>query len=230
MHFTTIFYALIVGIVPSFVWLAFWLHEDVKHPEPKWLIATSFCGGAVVVLLSIFVEKFIVEVVSDQSIRYMLWATTEEILKLVVVAIIAFRTSYYDEPIDAMIYLVTIALGFTAIENTLFISSSFLSGDVSAAIAMEGTRFVGATLVHVVCSAIIGFSIGFTYYRHKVSKVLALIIGIVTAVALHSLFNLTIISASPNEMMQIFAWVWLSVVILIILFEEVKAVKPKIAV
>ena len=88
-------------------------------------------------------------------------------------------------------------------------------------------RFIGAALLHVVSSSTVGFALGLVYYKSNITKVFAAIIGLILASGLHIFFNLSIINANSGDILKTFAWIWATVVILIVLFEEVKAVKPK---
>ena len=88
-------------------------------------------------------------------------------------------------------------------------------------------RFIGATLVHVVSSSFIGFMVGYVFYRGWFAKAIATLIGLTGAITLHATFNLSIINANSIDTLKAFGWIWGAVVILIILFEEVKAVRPK---
>lgn len=226
---TTLAYAVLAGIIPSVIWLCFWLREDSLNPEPKSLLIATFLAGTLAVVAALFTEKYISGLYSDQTTRYILWAATEEILKIVAVAVIALNTGYNDEPIDAMVYCIVVALGFAAIENMLFAMGPIGSSSIAESIINDNMRFIGATLVHTVSSATIGFFLGLAFYRGYFAKFTALILGLSSAIALHAGFNLSIINASGTDTLRIFAWVWGAVVILIVLFEEVKAVKPKIA-
>jgi RsiW-degrading membrane proteinase PrsW (M82 family) len=228
MDFTIIAYALLSGILPALLWLWFWLKEDNLHPEPRSLLIGSFIAGMIVVVFAIFLEKFIADLVSDETARYILWAAVEELVKFLAVAIIALSTSNIDEPVDAMIYCITVALGFAAIENTLFILGQLNAGEITKGVITGNMRFIGATLVHVVSSALIGLMIGISFYKDVFIKTISVIFGVILAVALHSAFNLSIINATGSNTLKIFGWVWCSVVILLIVFEEVKAIKPKI--
>ena len=222
-----VIYAFLAGILPSFIWLIFWLHEDADHPEPHSIIAAAFIGGAISVLIAALLEKYAAGIFSDPSTRYKIWASIEEIVKFLVVASIALKASYNDEPIDAMIYAVSVALGFAAMENSLFILGILSNGDVTQGILTGGMRFIGATLVHVVSSALIGYCLGWAFYRSSRSKFLACIIGLIAAISLHAYFNLSIVDADAVGVLKIFTWIWAAVVVLIILFEEVKGVKPQ---
>jgi hypothetical protein len=71
---------------------------------------------------------------------------------------------------------------------------------------------------------LIGFCIAFVFYRGVWAKIAMTIIGLVGAVAIHSAFNLSVLSASPQSILSIFAWIWCAVIVIMILFEEIKAI------
>jgi RsiW-degrading membrane proteinase PrsW (M82 family) len=227
MNFTSIGYALLSGVLPALLWLWFWLKEDKLHPEPKSRVFGTFIAGGIMVLFAIVFEKFVGDMIASTEYRYIAWAAIEELVKFAAVAIIALRSKDMDEPIDAMVYCITVALGFAALENTLFILSPLDAGDVTKTIITGNMRFVGATLVHIVSSASIGFMIGLTFYRRRITKIIFGFVGILIAITLHSAFNLSIINVSTTSTLKVFAWVWCAIIILMILFEEIKVVKPK---
>ena len=225
---TEFIYAAIAGLAPSFIWLFFWTREDHDQPEPRSLLAGCFLAGMLAVLFAIPAERFVAGMVSDPSWRYALWAAIEEILKFAAVAAVALHARSNDEPIDAMIYCIAVALGFAALENTLFIMQPLYGGDMAAGIITGNMRFIGATLVHTVSSALVGFALGEAYYRGWTAKIVLCVLGLVAAVAVHASFNIAITSSGPSDTLKAFGWVWGAVVLLIVLFEEVKAVRPKL--
>ncbi len=223
-----IVYALLIGIVPALLWLWFWLKEDNLHPEPRTILAITFIAGCTSVIIAIIVEGFLKEIiVGNETHLYIAWAFTEEMVKFVALAIVVLNSKYMDEPIDAMIYAITVALGFSAIENTLFILFSTGTEEMSRAIITSNLRFLGATLVHIISSASIGFMIGLSFYKNAFIKVIGVIIGVILATVLHASFNLAIINATEMGTLRTFAWVWFAVIILLILFEEIKFIRPK---
>jgi len=226
MNPVVILYALLGGILPSLIWLWFWLREDNLHPEPRSVIATSFLAGCLAVIVAIILEKITQDIITDTNLRYAAWAGIEEIVKLGAALLVAFHANILDEPIDAMIYCITVALGFAALENALFIFNPLHLGEFAAGIITGNLRFIGATLVHVVSSAAIGFMIGLSFYRGVVMRTFAVGLGIILAIALHTSFNLAIIQTTATSALKVFGWVWVAAVILIILFEEIKAVRP----
>jgi len=219
-------YALLIGVVPTLLWLWFWLKEDNLHPEPRSIIAISFIAGCTSVIVAIIVEGFFKDIiVGNETFLYIAWALTEELVKFTAIAIVALRSIHMDEPIDAMIYSITVALGFSALENVFFILFGAGTGELSNMIITSNLRFLGATLVHVVSSASIGFMIGLSFYKNSFTKVFSVIIGVILATVLHASFNLAIINASDMNALKVFGWVWFSVIILMILFVEEKNIK-----
>jgi len=222
---TSIAYAFLSGILPSLLWLFFWLREDNLHPEPRLAIALTFFLGMISVALAIYGESVAVFFVKSQTEQYIVWAAIEEIIKALVVLIIALFSRQIDEPVDCMIYFVTAALGFAAIENSFFILNPLSNGNLQATIAVGDFRFIGATLVHTVSSAFVGFCFALTYYKGIFSKIAMAAVGIVVAVAIHSAFNLSVLSTSPQNTLSVFAWIWCAVIVIMILFEEIKAIR-----
>lgn len=225
----SIIFALLAGILPALFWLWFWLHEDSAKPEPKPLIGEIFVVGCLAVIPAYFLEKWLSAnalLSGPEKLFWLLfvWAVIEEVLKYLAVYASALRTRFYDEPVDAMIYLITAALGFAAVENTLFILSA-LNGAHGAGleyILTGNLRFLGATLVHVVGSALVGSAIGLSFYASWVKKRLALITGLTAAVLLHAGFNYLIIKSDDGQILKIFALLWIAGVAIIFLFERVK--------
>lgn len=228
MSLNSLIYAFLAGLLPSLVWLWFWMREDRLHPEPSSLVAVTFFGGMFAVAASVWAEQYIAGIYTDPTMRYTLWAAVEEIAKFIVVAIIALRSRANDEPIDAMVYCIIAALGFAALENALFIMGPLSNGEVARAVVTGNMRFIGATLLHIVSSATVGFALGWVYYRDFFSKIFAVIFGLAGAIAIHAAFNLSIINSSSSDTLRTFMWIWGAVVILIVLFEEVKLVRPKL--
>ena len=74
--------AFLGGLIPVFIWLWFWEHED-KHPEPKRLIGASFVAGMVCVALAIPLERFVMELNISQTGMFIWWAIIEECLKFI---------------------------------------------------------------------------------------------------------------------------------------------------
>lgn len=218
-------YSLLGGIIPAVFWLWFWLREDRLHPEPRRLIFNSFIIGIIIVFLVLPIEKY-VEKITAGIFMLIIWAFTEEIIKFLGAWFTGIRKKECDEPIDPMIYLITVALGFVAMENTLFLISSFSDGNFFAPILTGNLRFIGASLLHILASGVIGFFLAIGFYRKKIWKWILGIIGILSATLLHTLFNFFIMESDGEKTFIVFCFVWILIVLLLIGFEKVKKLGP----
>ena len=225
MNPDTIFWALLGGILPALVWFWFWKREDNLHPEPRSALMLTFFAGMVAVPLAIPLQRMLLDE-SNMVATFFWWASAEELLKYLLAYFVAFRAGFVDEPIDAMMYLLTVALGFAAAENTLFLLQPLIDGNISEALIVGNLRFVGATLLHVLCSAFIGFMIALTLYKGRFTRTLSLGIGIVGAITLHALFNVVIMKESEISTLLAFSGVWVLIIALMLGFERAKRVYP----
>ena len=224
----TFLYAFAGGLFPALIWLWFFLRQDKQCPEPKGLILLSFISGMAVVFMALFVEKYVANYFEEGTFLTVVWAATEEILKWLVAALVVLWRRAVNEPIDPIVYMITVALGFSALETGLFLLAPISDGNFAAGIITSNLRFLGAALLHVVCSAMIGVALAFAFYRSYWQKVLFLFIGLFTAITLHSWFNLSIIDKGGNAVLFVFFCVWIGVIVLLLLFERVKRIHKKI--
>lgn len=215
--------AFLGGIIPSLFWLWFWLKEDEENPEPTLLLTVVFIMGMLAVLIVLPIQKFIQTHIGSHNIELILWASTEEIMKYLAVLIILYRTNYADKPIDWPIYLITCALGFAALENTLFLIKPISVTDGATVALLTGhLRFLGSTLLHSIASGVIGITIGLSLHLGRFMKKIFLIIGFLVAISLHTAFNFFIIKNDGNDFMKVFAFLWVVTIVIMLLFEKVR--------
>ncbi len=214
--------AFVEGIIPSLLWLWFWLKEEGKRPEPKGLIPIIFFMGMMAVIFVLPIEKFIQANIQEHSLRLILWAGAEEILKFLAVMIVVFRTRFIDEPIEWPIYLITAALGFAALENTLFLIKPLSIGATAVGLLTGQLRFLGATLLHTVSSGILGIALGISFNSIGFKKTWHFLVGFIFSIALHSVFNFFIIKNNGADFMKVFAFLWVVTIIIMLLFERVR--------
>jgi RsiW-degrading membrane proteinase PrsW (M82 family) len=127
-----------------------------------------------------------------------------------------------DEPIDTVIYMVTLALGFAALENALFVLNPLATGDYLNSALTGSFRFLGATLLHVLASGTVGVFLAFTFYKSTWVKLISGTLGLCLAIVLHALFNFFIMDASGETILGVFLFVWFGIIILFLLFEKIK--------
>jgi RsiW-degrading membrane proteinase PrsW (M82 family) len=214
------FVAFLGGVLPSLLWLAFWLFEDRCEPEPKRYIFFTFLAGMVAVLPVLLLEEYAATVLTG-TLLLLVWAFTEEIFKFAAAYFVALRSWVFDEPLDAIIYMVTAALGFSSIENALFLWGALPQGALHGVLT-EDLRFVGATLLHTLSSATIGVSIALSFNKSAGMRALYTLCGVILATALHTLFNFFILGSGGNATFFIFLCIWFGIIAILLLVERVK--------
>lgn len=213
--------AFLGGLLPALVWLCFWLFEDRCQPEPKRYLFFTFLAGMVGVVLVLPLEKAVIPYVEGTELL-VVWAALEEIFKFGAAYVIALRSRVFDEPLDGVMYMVTAALGFSALENAFFLWTPLAQDDVLRSIVTGDLRFMGATLLHVLASTTIGIALALSFSKSKIARILAAISGVILATALHTLFNFFILGTGSGATFWIFLSLWFGIVSILLLIERVK--------
>ena len=228
----------ILGLAPSIIWLGYYLRKDV-HPEPNSMVLGVFLWGILIAPLAAGAEIMFAYLGKDWGIlefpNVIVWnfigiAFIEEYAKYYVVKRKVLKNKSFDEPVDAMIYLVIAALGFAALENILILLNPLISNylsmilpeikpvigfEISDAVQLITMRFWGATLLHTLSSAVLGFFLALSFYHKGRFKYEIFPIGLILATLLHGLFNyfiLQIEAAAPSSSM-----IWTYLLLLIVL-------------
>jgi len=215
-------YAILGGLVPALFWLWFWLkQEDREEPEPLGLILITFLLGSLLVFVAIWLEKISLPFVSNSDTKIVVWATIEELLKFFGVFILLSKNRNLNQPIDYVVYFIAIALGFAAFENILYLLNPMGSSGALVGMFTGGLRFLGSTLLHAMASSMIGIALGLSFFLKKYRSIYMLI-GILGAIILHSVFNFFIMKGSGENFLSIFGFLWVVTIINILIFEKLK--------
>lgn len=220
-----------LALLPSLTWLLFYLKED-PHPEPpRWLWLSFFIGvGAAPV--SFYIEKaafgftqwlgYTPGIIAESGLFMFLGiALVEELTKFWGAKVLLAKNPVLDEPVDAMIYMVTIALGFAAFENILVLNNYATSQLLGRAVQAVILRFVGANFLHTLASGTVGYwwALGMANGKNQLLK---LTYGITAATVLHGTFNLLIIHLGS---LYLFATTLLLFVVGLVVLHEFEIIK-----
>lgn len=233
----TLGYALIGGVLPALAWLYFLLKEEGRCLQPRWAIFLAFICGMLAVPLVMplqslackeWAENVLLACTGGQTsllgTRVVIaWAAIEETMKyLIAAAFVLWRREAVRNSLDLVATMLTVALGFAALENTLFLLEPFSQGYLLQAIGLGNLRFIGSTLLHVVASSIIGFSLAFSYQASRPVRAMAASIGLILAIALHAVFNFFIIHGDGSYVILALFTVWTGAVGFFAAFEILK--------
>lgn len=219
MASSALFISILGGIAPVFIWLYFWLREDRCQPEPLRYIVFTFLAGAAVVAPAFYLEKMAMGYFTGTTLL-IAWAFIEEFGKFMAAYWAGLRMAAFDEPLDAVMYLITAALGFAAFENALFLLSP---GHTLMQLVVTGDlRFIGATLLHTLSSASVGVAIALSFYKRAALRRAAAAAGVILAVFLHTLFNFFILNSGGDATFWVFLCIWFGIIALLLTIERVK--------
>jgi RsiW-degrading membrane proteinase PrsW (M82 family) len=229
---------ILLAPLPSIIWLIFYLRKD-KHPEPNRMVIRIFLLGAVSIALAALLEQGIyllfneISLAGELIILVISFAFIEELLKYLVVKFGILKNPDFDEPIDSMIYLIISALGFAAAENIYLLSQiSPLKIPIGSTIEFITTRFIGATFLHALASAIMGYFLAASFCKKSRFRKTLIFGGLIAATILHSVFNYIII-LNINGQIEVFHRNGLIFILLLggaiivsIMFKKINKLRP----
>ncbi len=226
------------GILPSVVWLFYFLRKDVK-PESNRMILKIFFLGMLSVLPILLIAFFliffglwgtVIGLMESSLFFYLIfiffWAGMEEFLKYLVVRKYVLFSSELDEPIDLMLYMIISALGFAALENILILilpwGKPFL---IFETIGIVFIRFISATFLHALCSGLVGYFLALAVYQTKKRKKL-IFWGLILATFLHGFYNFSIMKIGGiNSILIIFIILTGLTIFILSAFKKIKKLK-----
>lgn len=198
---------------PIAFWLWFFIWQDRFEPEPRRLLTKIFFLGIGVSIFAIAVEGTILSLIFPQEFAelmrggilettetfslnlaaaFFLAGAIEEVLKLLALIEFVYSDSRFNQIADGILYGVTLALGFSIIENSLYFFGIYGSATTMILIGVAVLRGIATTLLHVTSTGIIGFGLGKMKFSVGHKRVIMLkALGL--AVLIHGLFNLLIL-------------------------------------
>lgn len=190
------------GFVPMFLFgfFVYWL--DRYEKEPKALLGATFFwgviiagGGAFIINTVLGIGVYVVtnsDATTNFATASIIAPIVEETLKGLAVAVVFFIfRKEFDTVLDGIIYGSMVGLGFSAIENTLYIyRNGFLEGGWEGLFALAFIRVILVGWMHACFTAFTG--IGFALARvnkNPLVKFGAPILGLGIAIAAHAFHN-----------------------------------------
>ncbi len=234
----SLLFLVVLGFAPALIWLAFYLREDTR-PEPNRLILLVFLAGIVSAFAAAIIETNLAcTLLGERCVRtlggftinsYELGgiaaflfafagvAVVEEAVKYGAVFFTVLHNRSFDEPIDAMIYLIIAALGFATVENIFTVQALVAQGrDFSHVLSVLTLRFLGATFLHTLASGIVGYALARAFFAQR-SHFIMVIPGIAIAGAIHALYNMFVSrSADVGTGHPLFSYFFVSIIILLV--------------
>ncbi len=182
----------VLALAPGLFWLWFYVRKNSYRPEPRRLLATTFGLGMLSTIPAGIIERvFISDALDGPNVTFgamafnMLFIVgpVEEVSKFLAVRLHAFRSRYFEEPMDGLVYSAAASLGFASLENLFYI----LNYGPEVIIA----RGPLSTLAHLVFGGFWGYALGWSHGRRGAGLWVAA--GLIVAAAFHGFFNTSVI-------------------------------------
>jgi len=185
-----LFYLFAVSILPGILWVWYFYRKDKYDPEPARLIIRDFFLGMIIVYPASLLESPFSHIFEKNVSLIILLISAILFIGIIeegVKGFAIYKSHHlhpdFDEPIDGIIYGVTVGLGFAAFENLFY---TILYGYKVGII-----RAVLTSLAHASFSGIFGFYFAVSEINNSKSYLLR---GLLIVSVLHGLYDFLIIA------------------------------------
>jgi RsiW-degrading membrane proteinase PrsW (M82 family) len=189
--------AFLLAAAPALLLVRYYYRQDRERPEPKGLVVRIFLLGIgatflaipLELLMSLFQGLFLdFPLLSAAFKAFVVAALVEEVLKLTIVRVFAYRNRHFDEIMDGVVYTVVASLGFACMENILYV----MGGSIGTAL----TRAITAIPLHATASGLMGYYIGRAKFSGSAREERALIRrGLSIAIFVHGTYDFLLFAA-----------------------------------
>ena len=182
---------LLVTILPSILIVLFFVKSD-KFKEPTKEIIKVFFLGIFITIPAYYLNTYLSEIwystnASEGLISSFLTAApVEEGLKLSVLYFFVYKMKDFNEPIDGIVYGVTVSLGFATLENIYYV---YLLADYFETTSM--TLAILRSFSAIPAHAVFGIFMGYFFMKYVfIKKGDNLIFAFLVPFVLHGCYNL----------------------------------------
>ena len=186
---------LLITILPSLLIVLFFVKSD-RFPEPTNQIIKIFFYGIFLCFPAYYLNTALGDIYANTGLSqslissFLSAAPVEEILKFTVLYSLVYKMRDFNEPIDGIVYGVTVSLGFATLENIYYV---YLLADhfQTTSMAMAVVRSFSAVPAH----AVFGIFMGYFFMKYSfIKKGDNLFFAFIVPFVLHGCYNLFIAS------------------------------------
>ena len=183
---------IISALLPVVILISYIYWRDKNSPEPTKMLVKAFLYGVLSIFLSLClsIPFGILGLYPNENITvfdairqsFIAAAIPEESAKLFMLWLLLRKNSFFDEKIDGIVYASFVSLGFAAVENIMYLSSSenFVTTSITRALFSVPGHFSFGILMGYF------YSMARFYTNNKLQN---LILSLVAPVIAHGLFN-----------------------------------------
>lgn len=186
---------LIASITPVLILLYLIFKKD-KNKEPTGLLAKCFFGGFLSIIIALIIgllmtyigNAFQSPLFKSFYDAFFVAAIPEEFSKFIILYWIIWKSKFFDEHYDGIIYAVFVSLGFALVENILYV---FESG-----IGIAFMRAILAVPGHGLFAVAMGYFLSLAKFNKQSNLQKYLVLSLVVPIGLHGTYDFLLMYSS----------------------------------
>lgn len=235
MNLVLVIFSLLAAMVPMVSYMVVIWHLDKYDREPIWLVSLNFAWGAfgaiiIGLVVSEFFEKSLSGVIfvekNQNALSSILTAPlVEELAKAIFLIFITAPQKDFDNITDGIVYGTAIGLGFGMTENFLY----FLKVETPQEwLTLVPLRSVLSAVMHACSTSVVGIFVGYSKFQAAKNEKWLISLGLFIAMIIHFIWNFSVTIGSGNFMFIGIAFIFVSVVVMVIFFQSSLLVESKV--
>ena len=189
-------YLLLLALAPAIILMIYVYFRDKYEKEPISLILKGVLLGAIIIFPVGLLENYLLPfgkayapIAKAAWDGFVVAGAIEEAFKFFMVFILIWRNPNFNEKFDGIVYAVSVALGFAAVENLFYVFSgnSMQVGLLRAFTAVPG---------HTIFGIVMGFYLGLARFSAK-GRGKYLLMAFLVPWMLHGIYDFMIMSGHP---------------------------------
>lgn len=167
-----------LATAPIFICAFYIFIRDKYEKEPIRLLIVGLGLGCLTTIPILYVEKFLLNYKNFFELKYydlyksyVVAGFSEETIKFLILYFLVYRNKNFNERFDGIVYAVFVSLGFSLVENILFVTNEDLGGVLTGI-----NRGIFSVPAHMLYGVSMGYYFALMKYEdeNKINFVLAL--------------------------------------------------------
>jgi RsiW-degrading membrane proteinase PrsW (M82 family) len=198
------------------IFILLWVYfKDRYEKEPPGLVIRCFLGGIFSTVPVLFANALWTSYgfgISDDFYGTLVYAFlcvggTEELVKLLIVLLLAYGRRDFNEPFDGIIYAVAVSMGFATAENLIYVFWNSAPGE---AMWVALLRMITAVPAHATFAILMGYFLGISKFREE--KVPFIFFGFIAATLFHGAYDFFLFVRNiPGISIGAFVSLWIGI-------------------
>ena len=195
---------LAIALAPGVAIMLYIYWRDRHDREPIRHLLICFILGILSAVFAVLIDKGLepvqTEMTEPNSIgdklftAFIMAALVEEFCKFFMCRVYAYPKRDFNEPLDGIVYMVMVAMGFATIENVLYVFQNPETGMQTGIL-----RMFLAVPGHACWGVIVGYFMGLAKFKAK-NKFLYMFIGLFIGILLHGTYDAALFLRESNEL------------------------------